>query len=243
MYPILFETPSFQIYSQSIFMIIAFVAGTVIALHEGRRFGLSAKMLIDLILWGFLASLVGARVFLFLIETPSISFPLDKNTFFQIVNGASSFHGGLIAGGCVIFIIGRYYHVNIWRLADALAPGLATAMLFMRIGCLLNGCDYGVASSVPWAIPLHGAFRHPIQLYEGFGNIALAVVLIRLNRRRLPPGCVGGGYLFLSSCLRIGVDMYRDDPARFFGLTIPQYLALGIALLAGTFVAIRVRRP
>ncbi|GAK51992.1 prolipoprotein diacylglyceryl transferase [Candidatus Moduliflexus flocculans] len=242
MYPILFETSSFLIYSQSVLMIIAFVAGVIVALHEGERFGYSAKALIDLILWGFLASFIGARFLFIVIDKQSISFPLDKNPLSQIFNGGFSFHGGLVAGGLVIVTIARYRQIAFWRLADALAPGLAVAMLFMRIGCLLNGCDYGVVSSVPWAVPLYGDFRHPIQLYEGLGNFALMFGLMRLNRKPLPPGCVCGIYLFLSSCLRVAVDIYRDDPARFLGMTIPQYIAIGIALIAGAGVLIRMRQ-
>lgn len=239
MYPILFDLPSFPIYSQTILMIAACAAGLAVALREGKRFGFSANMLTDLLLWGFLAALIGARFLLLLIETHSLCFPLDKNHLLRVLNTGSSFHGGLFGASVALAVLARWRRVSIWRLADALSPALAVAMLFMRVGCLLNGCDYGVASSVPWALPLHGEWRHPIQLYEGIGNAALAPWLMRLNRKPLPPGCVAGLYLLLSSVLRVGVDVYRDDPARIWGLTIPQYLALGIALLAAIGLIIR----
>jgi prolipoprotein diacylglyceryltransferase len=43
---------------------------------------------------------------------------------------------------------------------DVFAPGLALALFFMRLGCLLNGCDYGIATMCPGEFPLHGAPGH-----------------------------------------------------------------------------------
>ena len=130
-------------------------------------------------------------------------------------------------------LIARLHRLALPRMADAFAPGLAAALFFLRIGCLLNGCDYGIAASVPWALPIDGVFRHPIQLYEGVGNLALAPMLMQLNRKPLRPGRLFALYMLASSSLRLGVDMYRDDPLRWGGLTLPQYLAAGLAVAAG----------
>ncbi len=241
MNPILFDSSPFPISSQVVLIIAAFLAGLAVALREGRRFGFSARTMTDLVLWGFLAALFGARLFLYILDTRSLFFPLDKTGILQIVNGGFSLHGGLLGGGIAICILARCRRISVWRIADALAPGLAIAMLFLRIGCLSNGCDYGVVSSVPWALPLYGELRHPIQLYEGMGNAMIVPLLIWFNNKPIAPGRVCGIYLFLSSCLRVSVDMYRDDPARFWGMTVPQYVAAGIALVAGLSLVFDIR--
>jgi phosphatidylglycerol:prolipoprotein diacylglycerol transferase len=124
-------------------------------------------------------------------------------------------------------------------MGDVLAPGLSIAVFFMRLGCLMNGCDYGIPGAVPWAIILHGAPRHPIQLYEGIGNLLLLPLLFVLNRKSVKPGTTLLYYVLLSSLLRMGVDVFRADPIRYWHLTIPQFVAFGIAVIAGIVLCYR----
>ena len=214
-------------------MIIAFIAGLALSIHAGRQFELPQHAVKDAAMWGFIASFLGARLFMIGVEFLQGSFLLDKNCCVHLFEGGYSFHGGLFAGGIAAMLIARLHRLALPRMADAFAPGLAAALFFLRIGCLLNGCDYGIAASVPWALPIDGVFRHPIQLYEGVGNLALAPMLMRLNRKPLRPGRLFALYMLASSSLRLGVDMYRDDPLRWGGLTLPQYLAAGLAVAAG----------
>ena len=214
-------------------MIIAFLAGLALSIHAGRQFGLPQHAVRDAAMWGFIASFLGARLFMIGVEFLQGSFLLDKNCCVRLFEGGYSFHGGLFAGGIAAMLVARLHRLALPRMADAFAPGLAAALFFLRVGCLLNGCDYGIAVSVPWALPIDGVFRHPIQLYEGVGNLALAPMLMRLNRKPLRPGRLFALYMLASSSLRLGVDMYRDDPLRWGGLTLPQYLAAGLAVAAG----------
>jgi phosphatidylglycerol:prolipoprotein diacylglycerol transferase len=106
-------------------------------------------------------------------------------------------------------------------------------MFFMRLGCLFNGCDYGVVTTAPWGIPLHGANRHPIQLYEGVGNLLLLPLLLLFNKKPARPGGTFLLYMLLSAMIRFGVDFYREEYGGVWGLfTIPQLLAVGIGIFA-----------
>ena len=236
MHPFLFEQTPFAIPSQVALMIIAFIAGLALSIHAGRQFELPQHAVRDAAMWGFIASFLGARLFMIGVEFLQGSFLLDKNCCVHLFEGGYSFHGGLFAGGIAAMLIARSHRLALPRMADAFAPGLAAALFFLRIGCLLNGCDYGIAASVPWALPIDGVFRHPIQLYEGVGNLALTPILMRLNRKPLRPGRLFALHILASSSLRLGVDMYRDDPLRWGGLTLPQYLAAGLAVAAGCWL-------
>ncbi|MBD3307135.1 hypothetical protein GF339_11975 [candidate division KSB3 bacterium] len=241
MYPILFDVPGFTLYTQTLCLFLAFIAGLLVAVRQGRRFGLQRLDVTDVVLWGFLIGIVGARLLFMVLHGEATALSLSEICTLGTTQGGFSLHGGLLVGGLVVWLAAKYHRLPLWRLADALAPGLAIAMFFMRLGCLFNGCDYGIATTLPWGIPLHGAIRHPIQLYEGLGNLLLLPVLSALNRKPLKPGRVCLLYLLLSSLLRLGVDMYRDDPARVWvGLTVPQLLAAGIALLAAVGLVFRL---
>jgi phosphatidylglycerol:prolipoprotein diacylglycerol transferase len=233
LYPILFEFAGFTLYTQTICLIIAFISGLLVAVHEGKRFAITRLDITDVVLWGFISAILGARLLFMLIYWESSSFTLSEVCTLGTEDGGFSFHGGLLAGGLASFLIAWHHKIQIWRLADALAPGLAVAMFFMRIGCLLNGCDYGIVTTVPWGIFLHGATRHPIQLYEGVGNLLLLPLLIILNKKSAKPGWTFLLYLLFSAIIRFGVDFYREESVRIWNLfTIPQLLAIGIAIFA-----------
>lgn len=239
MHPILFQAPGFTLYTQTVLLAIAFMAGLLLAISEGRQAGIPRFELSTVILLGFLAAILGGRAFFLLLTFDAANFTLRELCVVGTLDGGFALHGGLLFGGLAGWLTARYYRLPVWRTGDVLAPGLALAMFFLRLGCLMNGCDYGIPTTRPWGIPLHGSLRHPIQLYEGLGNLALLPVLAWLNRTGRTPGTTLLVYLCLSSLLRCGVDIFRDDPLRYAGLTIPQYLALGIALVSGVFLIFR----
>lgn len=233
MYPILFEFPGLTFYTQTLFFILAFIAGLLVAVHEGKHWNISRLDLTDIVLWGFLGAIPGARALFLILPSQQISFDLKEFCTLGTLDGGFSFHGGLLAGGIVTLLAVCYHRLPVWRVADAIAPGLALALFFMRLGCLLNGCDYGTATTVPWGIPLHGAFRHPIQLYEGLGNLLLLPILLRMNQKPMKPGITFLTYILLSALLRFAVDFYREELVHLWqGMLISQWLALAIFLSA-----------
>jgi len=235
LYPILFQISGFTLYTQTVCLIIAFISGLLVAVREGKSFAITRLDITDVVLWGFISAIFGARLLFMILSWESSAFTFSEICTLGTKDGGFSFHGGLLAGGLASFLAARHHKINIWRLADALAPGLAVAMFFMRIGCLLNGCDYGVVTTVPWGIPLHGANRHPIQLYEGVGNLLMLPLLILLNKKPARPGYTFLLYMLLSAIIRFGADFYREEYVhiRVWNLfTIPQLLAVGIGIFA-----------
>ena len=105
----------------------------------------------------------------------------------------------------------------------ALTPALAVA----RLGCLLAGCCHGVASEVPWALPLAGVGRRvePTPLYEMVGLLALWGLLRKLPERWVPPA-----FLIAFGLLRLLTEPLRAAPP----LGAP---AVSVEALAAAWVA------
>ncbi len=241
MHPILFRLAGVTLYTQTLLIIIAFMIGLLAAVREGRKSAIPRADLTSVVLISFLGAIVGARIFfLFLVHG------FSSLTFREILmsgqfSSGVSFHGGLAFGALFGGIVAYYYQLPLWRLADSLAIGMAVAMFFLRLGCLCNGCDYGVITTVPWALPMHGDLRHPIQLYEGIGNLVLFPWLSRLNSRPLRPGRVFWLYLLLGSSLRFVVDFYRDDPQKISGsFAGAQLIAGGLSVGVGGILLLTV---
>ncbi len=242
MYPILFETSGFIFYTQTVLIAFAFMTGLWLAALEAKRFELPHDALVNAAMSAFLGAILGARLFFLLVFQQSSSPGLKELCSLGALDGGFSFHGGLLGGALSGACAAYFLKLPLLRLADVFAPGLVLAMFFMRLGCLFNGCDYGIATAVPWGIWLHGTLRHPIQLYEGVAGLMFILpALIACKRKSLRAGYTFLCYLFLSSLLRFLVDFYRDEPSRIPGELLPtQFLAGALLLGSGLILVLTV---
>ena len=114
------------------------------------------------------------------------------------------------------------------------------------MGCLMNGCCYGRACELPWAIHFpadhetHGIGVHPTQIYDALLSAALYGGLAWLYRHKRFDGLVFATYLICYAVTRSVVELFRGDypethihggfftPAQLVSVAI---LAAGIILL------------
>lgn len=239
MYPVLFEIGNFALYTQTVLIFFACLAGLWLALRHAKRSPVPQEVVLDLTIWGFLIAILGARMLFILLH--GSYYRHSPAQIFTLQGGGLSFHGGLISSGLMGFYLVRKRGLNPWKVGDVLAPGLALALPFLRVGCLMSGCDSGIETTVPWGIQIGGVVRHPIQLYEAGLNLLLLLLLEKLScrgyghmaARPYPPGLIFLTYLFLSSLARFGVDFYRPVEEKFYlGLTVPQFISLGIMTIS-----------
>jgi phosphatidylglycerol---prolipoprotein diacylglyceryl transferase len=218
------------------FLIIsaASIVGSLWFIQRSRRRGLRRVDAVDLTLTGLIAGFIGARALHVLYEEP-VFYYQNPGAVFEIWNGGFVFYGGLIGAwlGILGFCIWRKQPFWFW--ADIAAPPAALAYALGRIGCFLNGCCYGKICELPWAIQLHGAHRHPTQLYATFWELAVVGILLISERRIKGAGHLFNIWLLLHSVGRIVMEVFRDDPrgGLIGGLTISTWLAvtiIGIAL-------------
>ena len=61
---------------------------------------------------------------------------------------------------------GQRRHLPLWRSLNALTPSLSAFPVSVGVAHLSSGDAFGTPASMPWAIELWGARRHPTQVYE-----------------------------------------------------------------------------
>jgi phosphatidylglycerol:prolipoprotein diacylglycerol transferase len=159
---------------------------------------------------------------------------------FMIQHGGLVFYGGLIGSILASLFYMLWKKLPIWKMADILAPSIALGYGFGRIGCLMNGCCYGRACDLPWAIhfslahPTHGDPVHPTEIYDSVLNFAFYGVLAWLFRHKKFDGHVFAVYLMGYALLRSVVEYFRGDyPVHYLGgvATPAQVLSIGIVLV------------
>jgi phosphatidylglycerol:prolipoprotein diacylglycerol transferase len=169
--------------------------------------------------------------------------------------GGRSWFGGMLGGLGAALIAVRLFRLRLSSWLDAAAPAMCLGYAVGRLGCFVNGCDYGTPSSLPWAIhygPGFPAFDkhvqmgwissdavsslgvHSVQLYAAFGALMLFAGLIALRRLRFI--ALLAGY----AVLRLLLEPLRGDSqpvlAAFSQTQLFALCALAVSgvLLAGS---------
>ena len=250
MHPIAFYFGALPIRWYGVMMALAFIAGLWTATRRARLANVHGDVIADVTLSLMVGSIVGAR---FVYVTTYWKQEFADQPFsevFMIQHGGLVYYGGLI--GAMISAFGYLYwkKLPVWKIADILAPSIALGSVFGRIGCLLNGCCYGRACDLPWAIHFpadhetHGAGVHPTEIYDALLNLILYVFLAWLFRRKKFDGQIFATYLIIYAVFRSIAEYFRGDyPADHVhaGLTSAQLVSVPI-FVTGIILALILSR-
>jgi phosphatidylglycerol:prolipoprotein diacylglycerol transferase len=242
-HPIAFQIGSLTIHWYGVMVALAFLAGLWTATRRCVKDGLRPESMADLGPWLIVAGVVGARA-LYVITYWRESFAGQPWwEVFMIHHGGLVFYGGLIAAVLSAVVYVKWKKLPPMKVGDALAPSIALGHVFGRLGCFLNGCCYGSACALPWAVHFPtahetgGAGVHPTQLYEAGLNLVLYAGLAWLHRRKRFDGQVFGLYLIAYALLRVGVEIFRGDyGAHRIGAFTPGQVVSAVILAAGTAI-------
>jgi phosphatidylglycerol:prolipoprotein diacylglycerol transferase len=260
MYPELFRIGSFPITTYGIFLALGMLLALFLASRLAARDGLPRERIYDLGLWVLVGGLLGSKLLMFVVEPDVQVFTLD------FLRSGGVYYGGFIGGLLALVILIRFYKLPFWKVADALAPGLALGQAFGRQGCFAAGCCWGKHTDLPWGVhftdlghqytgvPVYGPdgsdlYLHPTQLYESFTMLAVCGLLIYLHRTKKFDGQVLIAYGIVYGLFRFLIEFIRDDPrgdlwglTTMTGLSTSQMISLIVAIGAVVFMFIRLRK-
>lgn len=212
-----------------LFALAALYAALWLAAQLARPRGLDGDHLWNLGFISASAALVGARL-----AYVAQFWPAYQTDLLAIVSprpGALAWTPGLVIGLLAGLVYVRRLRLPLLVVLDALAPAALLGLTIMSLADFLAGDAYGAPTTLPWAITVWGAARHPVQLYQlGAQLIALVIVL------RRPASVVGQRAwlsLFLYALSRLLCDAFRGDSLLLAGgFRAEQIVALAAALLA-----------
>ena len=242
MRPILFQIWRIPVYSYGFSLAVAFILATVLAVREGRRRGIDPDRIIDLALYVCVAGILGARLLYVILELPA--YIAEPANVIRLKDGGLSFFGGLFAAILVGIWFCRRSGIQTGVMADIAAPLVALGYSIVRVGCFLNGCCYGVESSVPWAMAAHAGDptkRHPTQIYAAVLSLAIFFILLRGRGHKKFPGYLMFLYVGLYSISRFIVEIFRDVPRLLGPFSIAQLASVVIAVAAFWSIAVLSR--
>ncbi len=244
MLPELFRIGPITIHSFGFMLAVGFLLIAWLAAKEFTRRGYSPDAAGSATLAAMIGGVVGAKVY-YLVDhwAATLADPLGS-----IFSGAGlTYYGGLIGGAVAVILTARHYGIPLIVLADMGAPLIALGYGVGRIGCFLNGDDYGRPTDLPWGMafpkgtPPTTVAVHPTQLYEVAVSLAI-FALLWANRARWQDrrGFTMGLYLVLAGTERFLVEFVRLNVPVALGLTMAQWISVGLFLI-GLLLLARAR--
>jgi len=204
------------------------------------KFNLDPSTVYNLIFLLLFSFLVGGRLS-YAAQHPS-AFAEDPMALISRNWGLFDPLGGALIGMIAAAIYGQRKGLQVWSTLDALTPALAVLMIAVHIANLASGDAFGAPTSLPWAIDLWGASRHPTQIYEA---LAAAGILIWLRPARLPENMPSGSnflqFTAASALARLVFEgLHGASPVTLLDLRIFQLAAWGV--LAAALGSLYLRR-
>jgi phosphatidylglycerol:prolipoprotein diacylglycerol transferase len=258
-HPVLFALPlvGVPVYAYGFMLGLALVCGWNLALLECRRQGRS----LALVAWGapvvVVCALVGSRMLYLANHLDEARSAWD---WVRLSSGGIVAYGGFLGGTAGAWLVfGR--GMGLLAAADLMTPSVALGTGLTRIGCFLNGCDFGTPTALPWGlrfprgspawlehlgsgVSLDGARVvpgsdwslpvHPTQLYEAAAALVLFALTLRLRGRARFHGQIFLFFFAGYGVARAAIELVRGDPSRglLLGLPTSQTLGLATAVLA-----------
>ena len=238
---------------------LVWVASLLIAARRGASWWRAAACLLA----AAVGVVVGAR--LLHAATDFRAYQADPGRLIAASFSDLALYGGLIGGFAAGMVACRLLRVNAWVLADSAAPAVALGIAVIRAGCFVNGCCYGVPTTVPWGVAyppgsevhLHQAAEdlgvlltgpmpvHPTQLYELAAALLAGALAAWVMRRKAPAGsaCLSAAIAF--TAFRLFNEPLRAPapeapvPGAFHAILYAVVIAVALVALAWRLRAVR----
>jgi phosphatidylglycerol:prolipoprotein diacylglycerol transferase len=251
LYPIIVQYGDFVLASWHLFFVLgAFAAWFGInSLRSKILPELKERDLDRLFVMLYICGYFGARIFSILFEEKIYSPLAFAQALFSF--GSMTLYGGIIAVAIATVIFARHQKIAIIRLASLfVGPGLI-AIGIGRIGCFLNGDDFGKAipdqlSPSWWTVQFpnlgDSIYRYPVQLWEAAFGILSGICLIFLAKR-FPSRhlWVADAGVLAYTIARFVLEYYRGDERGFFmGSDLSTSQGISVLLLL-IWIAFRIR--
>ena len=261
--PVIFQVGSFGVRWYSLGFLLAFTLGYFIIKWMFRKEKVREDYLESLLVYMFLAVLVGARLGHCLFYEPDYFLTRDHwvEIFWPFRDGRFTGFQGLASHGAALGILvslwlyWRKYGLNPWWFLDRLVVVVALGGAFIRLGNLFNSEIYGTETSLPWGFIFvregETVPKHPTGLYEALCYLLIFVASLWYyvsKQGRFKTGSIFGWWLVALFGARLLVEFVKNDQVGFeagMALNMGQLLSLPFIVggLAIAWLARRDRLP
>lgn len=224
----LFSIGPVHIYFFGLMIGIGIVAGSIFAIKQAEKRGISEDIMLNLIMIVVISGILGARLFYILFYNPSFYFS-NPREIIKISEGGLSIHGGIFSAVAAGYIYSIKSKIPFLKFADITVMGVALAQGIGRVGCDVFGKS--MTNIMPWGINYNGQVLHPAQVYEFILDYILFIFLWRRSYKKKFEGELFVIYLIAFSVIRGIVEFFRINPVIWGPFSISHLLSLGLVII------------
>jgi phosphatidylglycerol:prolipoprotein diacylglycerol transferase len=248
--PVVFTIGHLTVRWYGIMVSIGVLVLLVVMLREAKRLGIP-RDISSIFFWGFIGGIVGARLAFVIYDWEHfVANPRDIIGLEGLAQNGMII--GIIAAALIYMGVTKMRFSTLLSMGDVVAVGAPLALAIGRIGCFLEGHNYGIpAPDLPWAVvythpnsfaPLNTPI-HPTPLYHLLWNLIVFVIVWRLREKFKSEGSL----MFLSFYIFAAGDfairfLRADEPVLLWGLRQSQVLHLIVVAIFLSWLIIRMRR-
>ena len=244
MIPILYESQYISIQTLWVFVAIALVSGSYLAVQRLKRSRVNFTLFIEHSTFFFLTAIVFSRVVYFFLNYYTYLYAFDFRTlknFFSIWDQGFSFWGAFIGFMVALLYRLRRSEENIWKWLDALVVPLIIGMGISSVGSFLSGYSYGRPTDLFWGVRYELANVkytvpiHPVQIYTLLFLVAVLYSKRQIMKRSEFFEHECNASLYYATALSFGffvLEFFRgDDTLLIQGIRLPTlFFVLGFML-------------
>lgn len=181
-----FSIGGFSVAWYGVIIACGFLLAIIYALRSCRAMKINADHLLDAVIVGTLAGIVGARLY-YVIFYPGDLYIKNPMLIFDITSGGLGIYGGVIAGLGVGALVAKLRKMSVLNVLDLAVLGYLIGQGIGRWGNFVNQEAFGSPTTLPWGMMSEntgGVPVHPCFLYESIWCL-LGFVLLHFFTRKL----------------------------------------------------------
>ena len=281
--PTLFSGGGFTLTWHGFFTFIAVATAVIIVAQLGRRRGLNVDAIYSVALWCIIGGIIGSRAMH--VQDQWGYYSADPIRMIQVWSGGISIIGAIAGGffsGAVYMTVrnhpkfldfwGKYFRwlgepskadlPSVGGMADLATPALLLAMSIGRIGDIINGEHFALATNLPWAVvythpetvalyansalaAAEGIIArtptHPAVVYEMLLDLAILGVVWFMRDRLRPDGMIFALYAGLYAIGRFFISFLRLDTDKIWDLNQAQLVCIAILIIVVPLLAYKAQ--
>lgn len=245
---------SLKLNAYGLMIAIGVIVAVRIAGRRAEKFGVATmEDFSSIATWAVPAGIIGGRVYHVITDVQL--FRDNWVDAFKIWQGGLGIWGGVLAGVLVGFWRAKVRGLDAWWILTCAAPAIPVAQAIGRWGNWWNQELFGRPTDLPWALSVSngtaikagypiGTTFHPTFLYESLACLALAALLLVVEKRFSPArGRLIAWYAAGYTTFRFFIEGLRIDSAHSAGgLRLNQWVSLVVFAIAVGWLAVDARR-
>lgn len=233
------------------------VAGVLLAVHQAKKRGYTAELLVDFMILALPLAIVGARIYYVAFEWDY--YVQHPEEIIAVWNGGIAIYGAIIGGVVAAIILSKWRKFPLGRLLDVCAPGLILGQAIGRWGNFVNQEAFGNIVTnpnlqfFPYAVYIQERWTgtewvvnqwvQATFFYESMWDIGVLVLLLLYAKRAKHDGNVFAMYLIGYGLGRFWIEGIRISTLQLWpGMPVSQFLSLVLIAIGVVYILVMRKR-